>query len=299
MYYIIYGFFYLISLLPMRLLYIISDFIYLIVYHLLGYRKNVVMDNLGKAFPEKTNEERIKIAKQFYHNLIDSFIETIKLFSASINFLKKRVTANWEVLEPMYKTGKSCQMHLGHTFNWEVGQHVLSEYTKYQILVVYMTLSNKIFEKLMYKLRTRNGNIFISASNMRTEMPTFANTQYLLGLVADQSPGSMHNAYWTNFLGRPTPFVSGPERGARAGGLPVFFTSIIKPKRGYYKASIELACEDASVLKEGELTIAYARYMENAIRKNPEMWLWSHRRWKHSWKPEHEKNWIGDDAPIL
>jgi len=283
----------------MRVLYIISDFIYIIVYHLLGYRKDVVMDNLEKAFPVKTNEERIKIAKQFYHNLLDSFIETIKLLSVSNKFLGKRVTANWEALEPIYKTGKSCQMHLGHTFNWEVGQHVLTEHTKYQILVVYMPISNKIFEKLMYTLRTRNGNIFISATNMRTEMPTFANTQYLLGLVADQSPGSMHNAYWTNFLGRPTPFVSGPERGARAGALPVFFTSIVKPKRGYYKASIELACEDASVLKEGELTIAYAHYMENAIRKNPEMWLWSHRRWKHNWKPEFEKNWIGEDEPIL
>ena len=251
------------------------------------------MDNLEKSFPAKTNEERIKIAKQFYHNLIDSFIETIKLLSASNKFLSKRVTANWEVLEPMYKTGKSCQMHLGHTFNWEVGQHVLTEHTNYQILVVYMPISNKIFEKLMYRLRTRNGNIFISAMNMRNEMPTFANTQYLLGLVADQSPGSMHNAYWANFLNRPTPFVSGPERGARAGALPVFFTSIVKPKRGYYTASIELACEDASKLKEGELTLRYAKYMENAITKNPEMWLWSHRRWKQSWKPEYEKNWIG------
>jgi len=255
------------------------------------------MDNLQKAFPEKTNEELILIAKKFYHNLIDSFIETIKLVSASNKFLQKRVTANWDVLEPVYKSGKSCQMHLGHTFNWEWGQHVLTQFTNFQILVVYMPISNKNFERLMYKLRTRNGNIFISATNMRTEMPTFANTQYLLGLVADQSPGSMHNAYWTNFLNRPTPFVSGPEKGARTGALPVFFTSITKPKRGYYKASIELACEDASVLKEGELTLRYANYMENVIRKNPEMWLWSHRRWKHSWKPEFENNWIGENKP--
>src|ERR1700709_2604047 len=102
MYYIVYVFFYLISLLPMRLLYIISDFIYIIIYHLLGYRKDVVLDNLEKAFPSKTNDERIKIAKQFYHNLLDSFIETIKLLSASNKFLGKRVTANWEALEPIY-----------------------------------------------------------------------------------------------------------------------------------------------------------------------------------------------------
>jgi Kdo2-lipid IVA lauroyltransferase/acyltransferase len=299
MYYIVYGFFYLISLLPMRFLYFISDGIYLVVYYLIGYRKDVVMGNLEIAFPEKSYAERVSIAKAFYHNLVDSFIETIKLVSASRRFLEKRISANWELLDPLYRTGKSCQLHLGHTFNWEWGHHVLASHTKYQLVVVYMPLSNPVFEKLMYNLRVRYGNTFISAGNMSKSMETLKDTQYLLGLVADQSPGNLSNAYWMNFFGRPTAFVSGPEKGARSRNLPVLFTTIIKPKRGHYQAELELACEDPSALKEGELTLKYARYMEKAIRLNPEMWVWSHRRWKRSWDPVYTGNWIGENLPVV
>lgn len=297
MYFIVFGFYYLLSLLPMRILYIISDGIYLIVYYVIGYRKKVVMQNLKIAFPKKSNVERVKIAKAFFHNLLDSFIETIKLVSASRRFLEKRVTANWEVLDPFFKSGKSCQIHLGHTFNWEWGHHVLSNHTKYQVLVVYMPLSNAVLEKLMNNLRVRYGNKFIAAGNMSKSMETFKDTQYLLGLVADQSPGNLNNAYWMNFFGRPTGFVSGPEKGARTANIPVLFTHIVKPKRGFYQAFLEVACEDPGALKEGELTLRYARYMEKVIHSNPEMWLWSHRRWKHSWNPAYTKNWIGEDLP--
>ena len=297
MYYILYVIFYLISILPMRILYIISDGIYLVVYYVIGYRKKVVMNNLQIAFPEKSIAERVKIAKAFYHNLLDSFIETIKLVSASRQFLEKRVIANWEVLDPLFKSGKSCQLHLGHTFNWEWGHHVLSSNTKYQVFVVYMPLSNAVFEKLMYRLRERHGSKFIAAGNMSKSKESFKDIQYLLGLVADQSPGNLNNAYWMNFFNKPTPFVAGPERGARTGNLPVLFTYIVKPQRGYYHAFLEVACEDPSAMKEGELTLQFARYMEKVIRANPEMWLWSHRRWKHSWNPAHTKNWIGEDLP--
>jgi KDO2-lipid IV(A) lauroyltransferase len=297
MYYILFIFFYVLSLLPMRILYIISDGIYLVVYYVIGYRKKVVMQNLEIAFPEKSNEERVKIAKAFYHNLLDSFMETIKLVSASRRFLEKRVTANWEILDPIFKTGKSCQLHLGHTFNWEWCHHVLTSHTKYQVLVVYMPLTNTAMEKLMYSLRVRHGNKFIAAGNMSKSMETYKDTRYLLGLVADQSPGNLKNAYWMNFFGQPTGFVSGPEKGARAGNLPVLFTHIIKPKRGYYQGHFEVACQDPNSLKEGELTLLYARYMEKVIRNNPEMWLWSHRRWKHSWNPAYTNNWIGEGLP--
>ncbi|MEO5907133.1 MAG: lipid A biosynthesis acyltransferase [Saprospiraceae bacterium] len=297
MYYFIYALFFLLSLLPMRILYILSDGIYLLVYHALGYRKKVVMANLEIAFPEKSNEERIKIAKAFYHNLLDSMIETIKLVSASKHFLEKRVTANWEGLEPLYKSGKSCQLHLGHTFNWEWGHHVLSSHSAYQVLVVYMPLSNVPLEKLMYNLRVRHGSQFIAANNMSKSKETFKDIQYLLGLVCDQSPGNLQNAYWMDFFGQPTAFVSGPERGARAGNLPVLFTYVVKPKRGHYHAYFEIATEDPCALKEGELTLHYACFMEKVIREHPEMWLWSHRRWKKSWDPVYAKNWVGENFP--
>ncbi len=305
MYYLFYGFLYLVSLLPMRVLYGISDVIFLIVYRLMGYRKKVVMDNLRRAMPEKSEAELNRIAGKFYQNFLDSFIEVIKLVSASDEWLRRRFTIDTEALTELYATGKSCQMHLGHTFNWEWGQLVLRALTKYQILVVYMPISNKVLERLFHKLRTRNGNVFLPASNMREAIVPYLSTQYLLGLVADQSPGSMHNAYWIDFMGRPTAFASGPERGARNGRLPVVFASIEKPRRGHYHATMEIACMDASELPEGELTRRYVRYLEGIIHKRPDMWLWSHRRWKHAWKPEYEAQRIdeghiawGDQVPL-
>ena len=288
MYYLFYGFLYVVSLLPMRLLYLISDVIYGIVYYFIGYRKKVVMDNLRHAFPEKTEKERVDIAKKFYLNFIDSFVEVIKLVSASDAWLRKRFTVDVRALDEVYATGKSCQMHLGHTFNWEWGQLVMTALTRYQILVVYMPIGNKVFEKLFYRLRTRSGNAFLPASKMREAMVPYLPSQYLLGLVADQCPGNMQNVYWIDFLGRPTPFAAGPEKGARNGHLPVVFASIDKPRRGHYHGTIQLACMDAGELPEGELTRQYVRYLESVIHRRPDMWLWSHRRWKHAWKDEYE-----------
>jgi Kdo2-lipid IVA lauroyltransferase/acyltransferase len=258
----------------------------------LGYRKKVVMDNLAIAFPDKTEAERKKIAKKFYHNFIDSFIEVIKLVSAGDAFLQKRFTVDISELNDLYETGKSCQIHLGHTFNWEWGQLVLARLTKYKIMVVYMPITSAVLEKLFYKLRTRSGNVFLPATNMREAIAPYLQTRYALGLVADQNPGNLKAAYWLNFFGKPTAFVSGPEKGARATGMPVVFACIEKPRRGYYHATVKLATEDSSQLREGALTLNYVRYLEEVIRRNPDMWLWSHRRWKHAWKDEYAPMWI-------
>jgi len=296
MYYLLYGFLYVVSLLPMRVLYLVADVIYGIVYYVIGYRRTVVMDNLRQAFPEKTEAERVRIAKKFYRNFIDSFIEVVKLVSASDAWLGRRFTVDVSALDELYATGKSCQMHLGHTFNWEWGQLVLTPLTKYQILVVYMPISNKALEKLFYRLRTRNGNVFLPAPEMREAIVPYLSSRYVLGLVADQCPGNMQTSYWIDFLGRATPFASGPEKGARCGHLPVVFASIDKPRRGHYHATMRLACMDAAELPEGELTREYVRYLESVIHRRPDMWLWSHRRWKHAWKEEYEQRRIDTGA---
>jgi Kdo2-lipid IVA lauroyltransferase/acyltransferase len=296
MYYFVYGFFYLVSLIPMRALYFLSDGIYLIVYYLFGYRKDVVMGNLQIAFPEKSKAERIAIAKKFYHHFIDSFMEVIKLCSASNEFLKKRFSINMDELDELYRSGKSCQVHLGHTFNWEWGQLVLATLTRYQVMVVYMPISNPVFEKLFYRLRTRRGSIFLSAARMREEMEPYLARKYLLGLVADQNPSRPETAYWLNFFGRPTPFVCGPEKGAQANAIPVVFAHMEKPKRGHYHGVVKLASLDASTLVAGSLTLDYVRYLEGVIRQNPSMWLWSHRRWKHPWKDQYKEMWIDDQS---
>jgi Kdo2-lipid IVA lauroyltransferase/acyltransferase len=297
MYYLVYGFFYLVSLIPMRGLYFIGDGIYAVIYYLFRYRREVVMANLLIAFPEKTQKERTAIAKEFYHHFIDSFMEVIKLCSASDQFLKKRFTIDMEDLDALYRSGKSCQIHLGHTFNWEWGQLVLSTLTPYKVMVVYMPISNPIFEKLFYHLRTRTGNIFLSAAKMRDQMEPFLARQYLLGLVADQNPSRPQTSFWLNFFDHPAPFVSGPEKGAEANALPVVFAHMEKPKRGHYRGVVKLATLDASKLVAGELTLAYVRYLEDVIRKNPSMWLWSHRRWKHEWKEEYREMWIDTQPP--
>lgn len=298
MYYILYAFFYLVSLVPMRVLYLFSDAMFFIVYRCIGYRRKVVLKNLENAFPEKTETEREAIAKRFYRNMIDSFVETFKLLSVSPGFLQRRVTANWEVLHELQKDGRSCQLHLGHTFNWEWGHHVLQMNTVYQVLVVYGPLSSKAFERLMLKIRTRFGSKFIPASDMKNSICNYADTQYLLGLVADQSPGKPQQAFWLNFLNQPTGFIPGPEKGARNLNIPVLFASVYKTRRGYYHAELVMASENPAQLAPGELTLMYARFLEDAIRKQPENWLWSHRRWKHAFHREYAAQWIEAEQEV-
>ncbi len=245
------------------------------------------MNNLRVAFPEKTEIERTMIAKKFYHNLIDTFIETIKMITASKNFILKRCKCNWDVINDIKSSGKSVQVHLGHNFNWEWGNLAGAEYIHFPFLAVYMPITNKVFEKLFYRLRSRSGTILLRATHMGVDFVPYRNTQYLLGLVADQNPGNPANAWWFNFFDRPTPFVKGPARAAILNDTAVIFAFIHKPKRGYYEGVLSLAEKSAKGLDETELTGRFVKYLEDVIREYPDMWLWSHRRWKHDWKEEY------------
>ena len=287
MYYIIYGFFYVLSLLPLRFLYLISDFAYLLIYYVFGYRKEVVLHNLDIAFPDKSKEAKQKIAKKFYRNFTDTFAEIIKLFSADDRFLNKHAHGTFEVFDRLYEQGKRCQVHLGHNFNWELCNLTAALHIPHKFLGVYMPLNNKAFDRLFRKLRTKRGTVLVSAHNMKNEMMLHRSELYALGLVADQTPRNPQAGYWVNFFGVPTCFVRGPERGAMAGNLPVVFCHITKRKRGHYQLHFELATEHPERLQHGELTKKYVQYLEKVITDYPEMWLWSHRRWKLQWKPEY------------
>jgi KDO2-lipid IV(A) lauroyltransferase len=289
MYHVVYGLLYLVSLLPLRLLYVLSDAVYGLLFYVIKYRRNVVMSNLLIAFPEKSEAERKKIAKNFYHNLVDTFIETIKMISVSDKYLEKRFTANWEVVNALKATGKPLQLHLGHNFNWEWGNAVGSKKISFPFLAVYMPIGNKIFDRLFRRLRSRSGTTLLRATRMQEDFLPYRNTQYLLGLVADQNPGVPTSAWWFSFFGRPTPFVKGPAKNAITNNTHVVFAFIRKRKRGYYEAQFESVQENISELTEQELTKKFVAYLENVIRANPEMWLWSHRRWKWEWKEEYGK----------
>ncbi|GAB3015562.1 lysophospholipid acyltransferase family protein [Niabella terrae] len=284
MYYVIYYTLYLFSLLPLRVLYFISDSLYGMLYHVFQYRRKVVMGNLKIAFPEKTDAELITIEKGFYHNFIDSMIETVKLLSATDDFFEKHFTGNFELLEHYYRQGRSVQLHLGHNFNWEWGTMMVAHQSSYQFLGVYMPLSNKAIEKLFRKIRSRSGTRLINATRMSREFLPYRRSLYCLGLIADQSPGLMHKAHWFDFFNRKTAFTIGPAKSAIANDAVIIFVYLNKIKRGYYQAHFSVNTETPRAFKEDELTDQFVQFLENNIRQYPQMWLWSHRRWKHSWQ---------------
>ena len=288
MYFLVYGFLWLLSLLPLWFLYLISDAIYGLVFYILKYRRKVVFENLHKAFPQKTEKEIRKIAKKFYHNFVDMLVETIKMITISQRTLEKRISANWEILDQVYATGKSVQIHVGHNFNWEWGNLLLPRKTKYKVLAVYMPFTNKLTERLMLKLRTKTGTKFLRATKMQQEFYPYRNTRYMLGLIADQSPSNPKNGWWFDFMGRKTASVKGPAKAAIANDLEVIFAFIHKPRRGHYRAVFNPPVPNVKNLEEQELTRLFVTYLEEVIQQYPDMWLWSHRRWKHEWKPEYD-----------
>jgi Kdo2-lipid IVA lauroyltransferase/acyltransferase len=284
MYYLLYGFLYLLSLLPLRVLYVLADGLYALIFYVFKYRKKIVLANLAHAFPEKTEKERIRIAKNFYKTFIDSFVETIKLFSTGRRFIEKRMSADFSVFEQLHREGKTFQMHACHQFNWEWINHCMSMNIPQPLVAVYMPISNKAFERVFLKLRCRYHTIMLPATDMKNQFLSWRGKEHVLVLVADQNPGHPGNSYWFEFLGKTAPFVKGPERYAREKKIPVVFARSRKIKRGYYKIEYELIADDASLLPEAELTRRFVQYITRVIREEPENWLWTHRRWKWEWK---------------
>lgn len=291
MYFIIYSLLYLVSLLPWRVLYWVSDFIAFVLQHIIKYRVDVVSGNLAIAFPNKTIEERKKIANDFYEQLTDSFIETIKLLSMSDKTFKKRFTSNIEVLDELYKTGQNVQIMAGHFFNWEFANWGFAKYSPYKFIVVYMPLSNKAFDKIIYDMRTRYGSILIPATQFKTQFHKYANSgTYAMALAADQNPGNPMSAYWVNFFGRLTPFVKGPEKGAKINNTAQVFVDFYRVKRGYYHSNYEIMTTSPNYFKDGQLTAAYVKTVEEKIKLRPANYLWSHRRWRYEFDAQkHSK----------
>ena len=291
MYFIIYSFLYLISLLPWRILYFISDVIAFLLRKVFKYRLDVVNNNLAIAFPGKTIEERNLIAKQFYQQFTDSFIETIKLLSVSDKTFSKRFTSNAEVLQELYKSGQSVQLMAGHFFNWEFANWGAAKYGKYPFIGVYMPLSNKAFNKIILDLRSRYGSILIPATSFKTLFPKYSKQgPYALALAADQNPGNPLQAYWINFFGRLTPFVKGPEKGAKINNTAQVFANFYRIKRGHYHTQYEVMTTSPNYFKDGQLTTQFVKILEEKIKANPSNYLWSHRRWRHEYDANiHEK----------
>jgi len=287
MYYILFPVFYLLSLLPFRLLYLLSDLAFLIIYYVVRYRREVVKKNLKIAFPEKTDAERLKIEKEFYQLFTDSFIEMIKLISISKKSFEKRMTGNFEELNQYYHTHNRVQLHSGHFFNWEYINLALGHYSQYPFLGVYKPIANKAFDRIIYNMRKRFGTHLISAYDFSSQFIKLSKGKYAIGIVADQSTLKLEKAFWYPFFGVAAPFVTGPEKGAKKNNTVVIMVSFEKVKRGYYRAHLETMTTTPRETPDGYISKHMIRFIEEAIKKNPANYLWTHKRWKRDYKPEY------------
>lgn len=295
MYYLIYGFLKLLSLLPLRVLYLLGDFFYLLIVYVFDYRKKVVMNNLLIAFPEKTNEERTKIMKEFYHNFFDTIVEIIKIFSWSNEELLKRMEGNFDQVNEWKGKGRNVQVITGHYFNWELANLGVGGKSTIPFLGVYKPLSNKVLNRIFLEMRSRTGTILISATDFKNDVSEHLKEQYALILVGDQNPGNPKNSYWLNFFTKAAPFVKGPAKGAIMKDTVVFYADFYKVKRGYYHFEVELVTENPHEYTEGSLTKLLVKKVEASVKKRPANYLWTHRRWKHDWKDEYQDLWVDDD----
>lgn len=281
MYYLLLFILYPISLLPLRVLYILSDVMYILLYHITGYRKPLVTDNLRQAFPAKTEEEIQSISKKFYRNFCDQWTETLKLLTISEQELNKRIKGNWEVFHQLNNEGRNTYALLGHTFNWEWANVACQYNCRQQFAGVYMPQTNRATDRLLNRIRSRSGAWLISMKAKRG-FQRLDNVQYIVGLIADQNPPVVKAATWYNFMHREAPFFNGPEVLAKKAKAAVVFAGIKKIKRGHYEIVLERFADDITALPKGEMMQAYVRFVEKQINEQPENWMWTHNRWKHS-----------------
>ena len=288
-YYLVLPFLYLISYLPFKVLYLLSDMFYLLVYKVFGYRKKVVTENLENAFPEKSAAEIEKIRSNFYRYLCDLSLETIKTLSISPSAIKKHFQYDdMSVFEHYYKEKQSVIMVMGHLGSWEMGGAYFSLLPVHQLYVIYHPLANKRFERLLYRMRTRSGTKLYAMKNTFRGMIRNRKKVTATAFIADQTP-SPDNAHWMTFLNQDTAVFKGTEIIARKLDYPVIYLSVIREKRGQFSVYSELLVEHPQELSENELTEMHTKRLEQDIINYPETWLWSHRRWKHK-RPEKQVN---------
>jgi len=286
-YYLVIPFIYLISLLPFPALYAFSDFLYLIFYRVIGYRKDVVLKNLRNAFPEKTEREIDQLCKAFYHHFCDLFLETFKTLTISEKSMLEHCKFSPQAITLFAKLAdeqKSVMLVLGHTGNWEWAGNTFSLLCRHQLYVIYHPIANKRFDGLMYGMRTRFGGRLIAMKNTYKEMLAGREGLNATAFIADQTPQPT-NAYWTIFLNQDTPVFKGTEIIAKKLNMPVVYAYVKKVKRGYYEIFAEMLSENPATTADGELSEMHTRRLEKDIIAKPEIWLWSHRRWKHK-RPE-------------
>lgn len=280
-YYLLLGFFKAVALLPYGLLYAtLSPLIYLIIYKLGGYRVAVVRKNLLNSFPEKSEAERREIERKFYHHLADLFVDNIKIASLSEKEAQKRfVMENSEDLP-----SSDLIFATGHYGSWELSSYYAKRLNQ-RTLAIYRPLHNKAFDQYYTYARSRFGSTLVPMNNILREVITHRKQHDALPLsiimIADQTPSRHEQDHWYNFLNQETSFFGGPEKMGAKFKMAIYFVNISRPKRGHYTCRFEQIYDGVEALEAGEVTRRYVEKLEAMIRRQPEIWLWSHRRWKH------------------
>ena len=273
------------SYLPFMVLYAFADFLFVINYYIIGYRKKVVMDNLNIAFPEKSLKEKKKISRLFFRNFSDFIVESIKTFSMSHESFKKRYHfLNIKEFNAFaIKENKGAVIFASHQFNWEWMINVSSHFPEnIKAYISYTPLSNKTLNHLIIKNRERFGLRLASAKDfVKTIQNSDKEELSISGLISDQSPKANYK-FRTQFFGKDVPAYTGAENIAKKFDQSYWFLNVTKIKRGYYEVQFDLMEADVSSFQEGELTRRSIARTEDLIRKQPENYLWTHRRWKHA-----------------
>lgn len=278
----VYPLLWLISILPFRLLYGLSNLLYLLLYSILGYRVKVVRGNLERSFPEKSTKERRTIERKFYKHLADMMLETIKGMSISESELRKRMKlSDPSLFEKLAAEGKSVIVVMSHCGNWEWVCLAADISAPQHAQCVYKTLSSPNWEQWFYKVRSRFGTEPFPMEKTLRHMSANAHKLTATAFIGDQNPANGKNAYWTTFLNQDTCFMQGSEKIAKKFGHAVIYLQAEKVARGYYVCHTNMLCDTPSQTSDGEITEMIARATEKDIISQPENWLWSHRRWKH------------------
>lgn len=288
-YYLLYP----ISLLPLRVLYAVSDLFSFILYTIFKYRRWVVNENLHNSFQNLSEAEIHRIEKEFYKNLCDTFFETIKLISMSEKKLLAHIQMDQEQLQLLQNNDQSFHIYLGHQFNWEwANAFIAAKLKKANVVVAYKPIKSKGFNDFMLKIRSRFGSKMVSSKNLKKEMKSYEDKNHILILVADQNPNIPEKSYWTNFMSQRTAFISGSELYSASLKKTILFANLIKTGRGTYTFEIKPMFQFSNNYSVGQVTARFAKNLETAISSHPENYLWSHKRWKHKYKTAYEKRFL-------
>lgn len=280
---ILYPILWLISILPFRLLYIFSDFVYILVYRVIKYRKKIVRGNIAMALPNLSNEERISIEKKFYAHMCDMFLEMIKTMTISQKEIEKRFSfTNLDVYLDLEKKGKSVALLCSHyaSYEWVLS---MNKYISFKGFGIYKRVNNKYFDKLVRNIRSRFKAELITTRETRPtiERNSKNGVLSLYGFASDQSPQIKAKTYWSTFMGIETPVHVGAEVLAKRYDMNMVFLKVRKVKRGYYEADLELLSENVTEIPDFEITEIFLKKVEQLIKEAPEYYLWTHKRWKH------------------